>query len=266
MRGETDLGDVNRTTATAITTTILTQRFRTLMRRTVSLFYVSVPIATFANRTHGFALVHIYSNRTNGRMTRPVRLSGGLTNNHVPSQVWSWGSGKFGCLGLGDDESRWFPSRIPLFAESQPVTVEAVSAGKWHVLCRTHKTHEVYAWGRNNWGQASEPSRVCSTFPWLSGRVFWHTAVSEAFHASLCAETRDDFQRCLSRRQLASPASRRQLFSGAHVRAVRLSLILVPRSSQRTTARHRGNRCMRTESRSDTMDKTGNPAAGFRRS
>ncbi|CBJ33958.1 BNR repeat domain protein [Ectocarpus siliculosus] len=68
-------------------------------------------------------------------------------------EVWSWGSGKFGCLGLGDDESRWFPSRIPLFAENQPATAETVSAGKWHVLCLTQKTHEVYAWGRNNWGQ-----------------------------------------------------------------------------------------------------------------
>ncbi|CAN0471327.1 unnamed protein product, partial [Ectocarpus sp. 12 AP-2014] len=68
-------------------------------------------------------------------------------------EVWSWGSGKFGCLGLGDDESRWFPSRIPLFAENQPATAESVSAGKWHVLCLTQKTHEVYAWGRNNWGQ-----------------------------------------------------------------------------------------------------------------
>ncbi|CAM9612461.1 unnamed protein product, partial [Hapterophycus canaliculatus] len=68
-------------------------------------------------------------------------------------EVWSWGSGKYGCLGLGDEESRWFPSRIPLFAESQGVTVETVSAGRWHVLCLTLKTNEVYAWGRNNWGQ-----------------------------------------------------------------------------------------------------------------
>lgn len=81
------------------------------------------------------------------------------------SQVWSWGSGKFGCLGLGDEESRWFPSRIPLFAESQPATAETISAGKWHVLCLTHKTHEVYAWGRNNWGQASESFRVCGALP-----------------------------------------------------------------------------------------------------
>lgn len=75
---------------------------------------------------------------------------------YIHLQVWSWGSGKFGCLGLGDDENRWFPTRIPLFAESQPATVETVSAGKWHVLCLTQKKNEVYAWGRNNWGQVSK--------------------------------------------------------------------------------------------------------------
>lgn len=69
-------------------------------------------------------------------------------------QVWSWGSGKYGCLGLGDDDNRWRPSRILLFAEGQPHTVETISAGKWHALCLTQK-QKVYAWGRNNWGQAS---------------------------------------------------------------------------------------------------------------
>lgn len=72
----------------------------------------------------------------------------------VRPQVWSWGSGKHGCLGLGDLESRWYPDRIPFFAESQPARVETISAGSWHVMCLSHK-QEVYTWGRNNWGQAS---------------------------------------------------------------------------------------------------------------
>lgn len=80
-------------------------------------------------------------------------------------QVWSWGSGKFGCLGLGDEENRWFPTRIPLFAESQPTTVETVSAGKWHALCITQKNNEVYAWGRNNWGQVTKGVSVQSLLP-----------------------------------------------------------------------------------------------------
>lgn len=97
----------------------------------------------------------------------------GETDDAIPSlfaQVWSWGSGKFGCLGLGDDETRWFPSRIPLFAESQPATAETISAGKWHVLCLTQKTHEVYAWGRNSFGQVKQQYAVSGkSFPLAKG-------------------------------------------------------------------------------------------------
>lgn len=79
----------------------------------------------------------------------------GCANRHVGQQVWSWGNGSYGCLGLGGDENRWYPDRIPLFAESEPATVVEISAGKWHAICLT-QTNQVYSWGRNNWGQASK--------------------------------------------------------------------------------------------------------------
>lgn len=174
------------------------------------------------------------------------------------SQVWSWGSGKFGCLGLGDDESRWFPSRIPLFAESQPATVETVSAGKWHVLCLTHKTHEVYAWGLNNWGQASS-----HLFPWLSYKKACVEGIPHYIYL-MYANPRHFLSFFLLRRQSLSPASRQQLFRDSHVRRLTV-VVFARRSSNLSPARNRRNQPMRAESRGNTMGQTGKPVAGLRR-
>lgn len=86
-----------------------------------------------------------------GRTFR-VRLHSRLRLRLCPRQVWAWGSGKYGYLGLGDSEGRWFPERIEFFAEGRGVAVEMISAGKWHAICLSKKG-TVYAWGRNNWGQ-----------------------------------------------------------------------------------------------------------------
>jgi alpha-tubulin suppressor-like RCC1 family protein len=63
---------------------------------------------------------------------------------------WVWGSGKFGCLGLGDELDRWEPVRLPMSASKAPV--KQLSAGQWFcvALCAEGK---MYAWGANAQGQ-----------------------------------------------------------------------------------------------------------------
>ncbi|CAM9159640.1 unnamed protein product [Discosporangium mesarthrocarpum] len=67
-------------------------------------------------------------------------------------EVWSWGSGRYGCLGLGDQKDRWFPERIPCFAESERRPVAQLCSGLWHVICLT-ESKKTFTWGRNNRGQ-----------------------------------------------------------------------------------------------------------------
>ncbi|CAM9347627.1 unnamed protein product [Choristocarpus tenellus] len=80
-------------------------------------------------------------------------------------QVWSWGSGRYGCLGLGDERDRWSPECIPLFSERQGTPVAQLSAGRWHAICLT-KAKTTFAWGRNNHGQLGVHSvSMCEPCP-----------------------------------------------------------------------------------------------------
>ena len=58
--------------------------------------------------------------------------------------VYSFGNGDEGCLGLGDEESRSSPSRIPDITDGRDIR-----CGAYHSLCVTEK-NQVFSWGGND--------------------------------------------------------------------------------------------------------------------
>ncbi len=67
-------------------------------------------------------------------------------------ELYSWGAGKGGVLGIGSNESSGFPLRVPL-PTANAVEIET---GKHHVCVRT-EGGRVYYWGNNKYGQLGLP-------------------------------------------------------------------------------------------------------------
>jgi alpha-tubulin suppressor-like RCC1 family protein len=65
-------------------------------------------------------------------------------------EVFAWGSGRFGCLGLGDEVDRWVPTPLRQFHRN--VRATQLAAGKWHCAVVTSQGAS-YVWGRNSKGQ-----------------------------------------------------------------------------------------------------------------
>lgn len=78
-------------------------------------------------------------------------------STHSPScadhEVWVWGQGSDGQLGLGDSLDRFYPIRLKSLSSTR---VTEVSAGGNHSLAVTCLGH-VYGWGSNRCGQLGLP-------------------------------------------------------------------------------------------------------------
>ncbi|XP_068688097.1 alsin-like isoform X2 [Montipora foliosa] len=79
------------------------------------------------------------------------------------TQVWSWGRGGCGQLGLGDTEDRFLPCCVETLNDAGVVKL---AAGTFHSLAQT-SCSQVYSWGDNSCGQlgrkksmAIEPKKV----------------------------------------------------------------------------------------------------------
>uniref|UniRef100_S4R9T6 Alsin-like PH-like domain-containing protein n=1 Tax=Petromyzon marinus TaxID=7757 RepID=S4R9T6_PETMA len=74
-------------------------------------------------------------------------------------EVWSWGDGQDGQLGLGDTLSRLVPQCIPSLVGEEIIKL---AAGDFHSLALT-STSKVYSWGRNRSGQLGHDKLRCLT-------------------------------------------------------------------------------------------------------
>eukprot|EP00602_Paraphysomonas_sp_CaronLab_P007962 CAMPEP_0185034642 /NCGR_PEP_ID=MMETSP1103-20130426/24704_1 /TAXON_ID=36769 /ORGANISM="Paraphysomonas bandaiensis, Strain Caron Lab Isolate" /LENGTH=667 /DNA_ID=CAMNT_0027571381 /DNA_START=134 /DNA_END=2137 /DNA_ORIENTATION=+ len=82
----------------------------------------------------------------------PIDVIAGYGNCFVITKsgnVYSFGLGKFGILGHGDDETWQIPRQI---MSLQRQRVKQVALGKFHALCLTYNG-KLYSWGRNDQGQ-----------------------------------------------------------------------------------------------------------------
>jgi len=93
--------------------------------------------------------------RTNKEM-EVVKIAAGHQTSFLITalgDVYAWGRGTFGVLGIDDEEEKpfWEPQ---LVAELQNLNEKAqdIKTMGWHVLVKTEK-QECYAWGRNHKGQ-----------------------------------------------------------------------------------------------------------------
>lgn len=91
-------------------------------------------------------------------------------------EAYAWGSGRYGCLGLGDLNDRWEPTRINIFINGRIQPVRQLSAGRWFcvALCDGPRT---YVWGANSSGQcgigkaSAEPVLSPRELKWASNQT-----------------------------------------------------------------------------------------------
>jgi len=77
--------------------------------------------------------------------TRPTQDCAFLVTES--GEVYAWGRNERGILGLGDEQNRPMPTKVPGLAG-----IKAIAAGNWHFLALT-ESGEVYGWGDNRFGQ-----------------------------------------------------------------------------------------------------------------
>ncbi|CAG9461567.1 unnamed protein product [Pedinophyceae sp. YPF-701] len=80
----------------------------------------------------------------------------------VGGQVWSWGRGKYGQLGLGDTRGRSTPERVAALVGS--VQVAGVACGPDHTMA-VSRNGELLTWGRGTWGQLGHGSAESQLLP-----------------------------------------------------------------------------------------------------
>jgi len=98
------------------------------------------------------------------RLNTPTRLPSSLGDERAVSvsvggyhslaltaggAVWSWGSGRAGRLGHGDEQSQWQPKKVEALAGQHVLTL---SAGGAHSLAAT-ADGTVWSWGGGDWGK-----------------------------------------------------------------------------------------------------------------
>ena len=64
-------------------------------------------------------------------------------------ELYSWGRGRYGCLGHGGEANESIPRLVERFDR---IRVKQVACGRWHCLLLT-KTGSIFSWGRNHCGQ-----------------------------------------------------------------------------------------------------------------
>jgi len=77
--------------------------------------------------------------------------------------VFSWGEGKFGRLGHGNERNALTPKRVEALADEKPVKV---ACGGFHTACVT-EDGAVYTWGGGEHGQLGHGDKVNKTTPAL---------------------------------------------------------------------------------------------------
>ena len=83
---------------------------------------------------------------------RVVAVSAGSSHSlaiTADGALWSWGSGRLGKLGHGDQQNQLLPKKVEALADQRVV---AVSAGGVHSLALT-ADGAVWSWGRGAWGE-----------------------------------------------------------------------------------------------------------------
>ena len=98
------------------------------------------------------------------RLNTPTRLPSSLGDERAVSvslggyhslaltasgAVWSWGAGRAGRLGHGDEQSQWQPKKVEALAGQRVLTL---SAGGAHSLAAT-ADGTVWSWGGGDWGK-----------------------------------------------------------------------------------------------------------------
>jgi RCC1 and BTB domain-containing protein len=76
-------------------------------------------------------------------------------------EVWTWGSGEFGKLGIGDEEKHAEPVMITAL---QGVNVVEISTGGFHSTALTGDGH-LYTWGGGDKGQLGHGDENCQNVP-----------------------------------------------------------------------------------------------------
>ena len=77
-----------------------------------------------------------------------------------------WGGGKYGKLGLGDEENRSVPTEVPMFISKERAVVVA-ACGLHHTVAITIKgsTSQLYAWGYSGQYRCGVDDRGMGFFP-----------------------------------------------------------------------------------------------------
>jgi len=80
-------------------------------------------------------------------------------------ELWVWGAGSDGRLGLGQLDGRvWVPRRVEITSTGEPMPkVKQVSMGSWHCGAVT-EDGDLFMWGRGEWGNLGTGRRTAVAF------------------------------------------------------------------------------------------------------
>jgi X-linked retinitis pigmentosa GTPase regulator len=93
--------------------------------------------------------------------------------------LYTWGNGKFGCLGVGSTETQWAPVKVPTRSNSR---VDSVSCGSRHTMFTVSDPNsegKLYAIGEGEAGQLGTGRRSKETLP-------VHIPTSESVRQTSC--------------------------------------------------------------------------------
>eukprot|EP00128_Syssomonas_multiformis_P009440 Colp12_sorted_trinity150504_noHs@20584 len=66
-------------------------------------------------------------------------------------RIFTWGSGRYGCLGNGTTEQTFLPTQVKFPSQTNPYGFVEVSAGSSHTIARTAEG-QVWSWGSGEYG------------------------------------------------------------------------------------------------------------------
>ncbi|CAG9318002.1 unnamed protein product [Blepharisma stoltei] len=103
--------------------------------------------------------------KLSGYRTISVSCGGGHSAAVVEGGlVFSWGSGDFGALGLGDTQCRWTPENVTL---NEGFKALQVSCGSRHtgIICENNRNKSLFMWGAGDSGQLGTGKRENELLP-----------------------------------------------------------------------------------------------------
>ena len=69
--------------------------------------------------------------------------------------LYSWGSGKHGCLGIGSEADQFTPCKVDYPRDEHDKPISKISAGKHHFVMLSSSGTKLWAWGNNKHAQLS---------------------------------------------------------------------------------------------------------------